>query len=137
MRNDRAERIEVGRRGSLDLRRGYYVYIGSAFGPGGVRARLSRHWHGGAVRRWHVDYLRAATIPVAAWCSYASIRLEHRWACALETAGRFVPIAGFGCSDCDCRTHLYFCARSPRRLDRLLPVAGCTIMACRLGRPGA
>jgi hypothetical protein len=35
--------IRVGRLGNLRLQRGYYVYIGSALGPGGVHGRLGHH----------------------------------------------------------------------------------------------
>ncbi len=58
----------VGRLGRLALRPGHYVYVGSAQGPGGVRARLSRHLRQATRPHWHIDYLTAA----------AEIRLEHR-----------------------------------------------------------
>lgn len=35
--------IRVGRLGGLQLQPGFYVYIGSAHGPGGLRARLAHH----------------------------------------------------------------------------------------------
>ena len=35
--------ILVGRLGTLDVHPGTYVYVGSAFGPGGLRARTNRH----------------------------------------------------------------------------------------------
>jgi len=34
-------RIQVGRLGTMRLQRGYYVYLGSALGPGGLRARIA------------------------------------------------------------------------------------------------
>jgi Uri superfamily endonuclease len=37
---------QIGRWRQIDLEPGYYIYIGSAFGPGGVRARVSRHCRG-------------------------------------------------------------------------------------------
>jgi len=42
----------------LDLLPGYYIYIGSAFGPGGVRARMLRHLRADKPKHWHIDYLR-------------------------------------------------------------------------------
>ncbi|MFQ5579314.1 MAG: DUF123 domain-containing protein [Nitrospiria bacterium] len=36
-------RGQVGRLGQINLKPGYYIYVGSAFGPGGVQARVSRH----------------------------------------------------------------------------------------------
>ena len=35
--------IRIGRLGELRLQSGIYVYVGSALGPGGVRARLMHH----------------------------------------------------------------------------------------------
>ena len=51
-------RIRVGSLGVVEFDRGYYAYVGSAMGPGGVRARLCRHIRGREARRWHIDYLR-------------------------------------------------------------------------------
>ena len=51
-------RIRVGGLGIIEFGRGYYAYVGSAKGPGGVRARLCRHILGRGVKRWHIDYLR-------------------------------------------------------------------------------
>ena len=36
-------RIQVGRLGTMQLQCGYYVYLGSALGPGGLRARIAHH----------------------------------------------------------------------------------------------
>jgi Uri superfamily endonuclease len=49
---------QVGRWGRINLETGYYIYIGSAFGPGGVRARVSRHFRKEKRKHWHIDYLR-------------------------------------------------------------------------------
>ena len=35
--------IRVGCLGSIRLRPGYYLYVGSGFGPGGLRARIDHH----------------------------------------------------------------------------------------------
>ncbi len=50
-----ANRIRIGRLGLLRLRPGSYVYVGSAFGPGGLHARISHHQHVTQSPRWHVD----------------------------------------------------------------------------------
>src|SRR3974390_3854318 len=39
---------------------GHYLYCGSAQGPGGLRARLSRHMRRGKTVRWHIDRLTEA-----------------------------------------------------------------------------
>jgi len=37
--------VQIGRWRQIDLEPGYYFYVGSAFGPGGTRARVLRHLH--------------------------------------------------------------------------------------------
>ena len=69
--------VQVGRRGGLKIQPGYYLYVGSAFGPGGVKARVSRHARADKKKHWHIDYLREHMQPVEAWCSYDDRRLEH------------------------------------------------------------
>ena len=113
LRSRRSVDARIGRRGRLDVRRGYYVYVGSAFGPGGVRARVSRHCRARKSKRWHIDYLRVFVRPVAVWCSYEPVRLEHRWANALGERAELTPVAGFGCSDCRCAAHLFFAQTLP------------------------
>jgi Uri superfamily endonuclease len=99
--------IRVGRRGLLDVRTGYYVYVGSAFGPGGVKARVSRHVREKTAKHWHIDFLRDVAAPVAVWCSYGSRDLEHHWARVLCGLPGAVQVPGFGCTDCACETHLF------------------------------
>ena len=108
LRSDRRAKVRIGRWGRLDIGPGHYIYVGSALGPGGVRARVSRHCRGVKSRHWHIDYLRAFAKPVAVCCSYDPARLEHRWAKILETMADMAPILGFGCSDCRCTSHLFF-----------------------------
>jgi Uri superfamily endonuclease len=99
--------IQVGRWREMEIQPGYYIYVGSAFGPGGVRARLSRHLREDKPKRWHIDYLRASVTPLAAWVSYQQERLEHRWALAFYHMSEASAIQGFGCSDCNCYSHLF------------------------------
>jgi Uri superfamily endonuclease len=39
----RKKRLIIGKLGTLTLQPGYYVYVGSAFGPGGLKARIGHH----------------------------------------------------------------------------------------------
>jgi len=108
-----SEAIQVGRWGQLDLQPGYYIYVGSAFGAGGVRARVSRHLRTGKRKHWHIDFLRAHARPVEAWVSYEAVHLEHTWAGILLDMPGMTPIRGFGCSDCRCSSHLAFTRGDP------------------------
>ena len=106
--------IQVGRLGRLDVRRGFYVYVGSALGPGGVSARVSRHLSDHKRRRWHVDYLMDVAQIKEVWYTHSMKRREHEWAEALARfPGGSVPIRGFGSSDCACPAHLYYFRTRP------------------------
>jgi Uri superfamily endonuclease len=99
--------IQIGRWGPLDVDSRCYIYVGSAFGPGGVKARLLRHYRRKKRRHWHIDYLREHTSFVHAWISYEVPAQEHRWAATLAALPGVVPVKGFGCSDCRCHAHLF------------------------------
>jgi Uri superfamily endonuclease len=108
--------IQVGRRGGMQVRPGFYVYVGSALGPGGVRARLAHHLRCAQRPHWHIDYLRRSTTVEEIWCCYDRSPREHVWAaCMAALRGASVPMAGFGSSDCDCETHLFFFDKRPAR----------------------
>ena len=113
LRAGESRSVKIGRRGPLDLRPGYYIYVGSAFGPGGVSARVLRHCRAIKSKHWHIDYLREVTSLVSVWYSHASVRLEHRWAGALANWRAAEPVKGFGCSDCRCESHLFFTEKEP------------------------
>jgi Uri superfamily endonuclease len=93
---------------------GFYVYVGSALGPGGVAGRLRHHERASAPPHWHVDYLRAHARLGEVWYAYGRRRREHAWATLMSgLAGASVPLRGFGASDCGCESHLYRFAKRP------------------------
>ena len=99
--------LTVGKLGHFTFPMGDYLYLGSARGPGGLRARLGRHLRGDGKIRWHVDYLRAA----AQVCGFGYVfdTRECEWSQKLaELPGAGTPIPGFGASDCTsgCAAHL-------------------------------
>ena len=122
LRLDVSQALWIGALGSCHFPAGYYVYVGSAWGAGGLAARVRRHLRGGDVRRWHIDYLRAAAAPFAVWltplardeCVQAARLL------ALPDAELLTP--GFGASDCRCPGHLIFMGATPPAAS-LLPDA--------------
>ena len=84
---------------------GDYLYAGSAFGPGGSRARVSRHLRADKKPHWHIDHLsaRAACIDVKTYPG----RRECELVADMLAAGADVPVPGFGSADCrDCAAHL-------------------------------
>ncbi|WP_435347729.1 GIY-YIG nuclease family protein [Haloarchaeobius sp. HRN-SO-5] len=102
---DRDVTLTVGALGEVRLDAGWYGYVGSALGAGGF-ARIDRHREVAVgerdVRHWHVDYLLGHEA--------ATLRGDVR-TCDLDVecaVARSLPdaVSGFGCSDCDCSSHL-------------------------------
>ncbi len=85
---------------------GNYVYAGSAYGPGGIRARVARHARSEKASHWHIDRLT----PVAALAGVLALPggRECDVIARIEREGKSsVPIPGFGSSDCRvCAAHL-------------------------------
>ncbi|MBU6268899.1 MAG: DUF123 domain-containing protein [Sphingomonadales bacterium] len=85
---------------------GWLVYAGSAYGPGGIGARVARHLRWGKAVKWHVDaltgaadWLGAVAVPGGRECDVVATLLAND---GFETA-----LAGFGSSDCRvCAGHL-------------------------------
>jgi len=105
-------RIRVGRLGPFRLRPGYYLYVGSAFGPGGLRARIGHHRRRALRPHWHIDYLRRYARLEAVWCA-PGVRAEHEWAAAIAALPGARGAPGFGSSDCSCPAHLFWFAVLP------------------------
>lgn len=102
------KRIRIGRLGQFVLPRGYYAYVGSALGPGGLEKRLRHHLNPGPKFHWHLDYLRKEADPVKVWIREGGERREHDWASVLRAMkGVRIPVKGFGSSDCKCPAHLF------------------------------
>lgn len=101
--------IRVGALGKIELCPGFYIYVGSAFGPGGLRARISRHMKRSKKLHWHVDYLRAhMRLTAVCYDGYPAVQ-EHNWSYALQKSPRLQsPFPRFGASDCSCVSHLFY-----------------------------
>jgi len=102
--------VTVGALGAHEFGAGRYAYVGSAFGPGGL-GRVDRHRELARgereARHWHVDYLLgAAPASVARAVTSEGVDVECAVAGALDD--RFQRVEGFGASDCDCPSHLYY-----------------------------
>ncbi len=103
---DYALTFETARSGKVALEPGRYAYCGSARGPGGLRARVARHFRNEKRPHWHVDRLtvRAAglaalAVPGGDECDLVARLLQRK-----EFA---IAVAGFGNTDCrSCDSHL-------------------------------
>lgn len=100
-----AIKLPIARLNAPVLDPGVYVYAGSAFGPGGIRARVARHLRPDKKPHWHIDHLsrRIACIEVRTRPGGRECTLVAD----LLAEGATVPVSGFGSSDCrDCAAHL-------------------------------
>lgn len=85
---------------------GRYCYLGSARGPGGIRARCRRHFRSEKSKRWHVDWLTtvATALQASAHTAATECALAEHF---LGISGASIPVPGFGSSDCvRCSAHL-------------------------------
>ncbi len=104
------DRIDVKIRDrKVTISTGYYVYIGSAFGAGGLASRLHRHLRKKKKRYWHIDQ-----ITTSEFCEIQSIgiiidkKMECEVSEKISKIGIIELINGFGNSDCNsCQSHLY------------------------------
>lgn len=106
--------LEIGRMGVFTCAPGWYAYVGSALGSGGLRGRLRHHL--APVRRphWHIDYFRAAAPVWEVGYIASATPYEHEWAAALGAfPGATLPVARFGASDCRCPAHLFHFGERP------------------------
>ncbi len=101
--------IAPGALAKSTLPAGLYAYVGSARGPGGLRARLTRHMRPDRRIHWHVDHLTRRAPVVAVLPLPGSERSECGCLKSLlAIEGVSVPVRGFGSTDCraGCPAHL-------------------------------
>lgn len=91
------------------LRKGFYVYVGSAMGN--LKSRIARHLRREKKKHWHIDFLleKARIVEVVAIPS--SVRLEEELSLSVAQYGE--PIHGFGSSDTGVSSNLYYFERNP------------------------
>ena len=87
----------------------------------GLDQRLNRHLSKSKKVRWHIDYLTTVCDGSEAYESYPEPISECDLAKLVEKCGGIPEMDGFGCSDCDCRTHLF--RASDDVLDRVVASA--------------
>lgn len=106
--------IEVGKKGTFSFSEGFHFYTGSALGSGGMK-RVRRHIELSLRKdknpKWHVDYLHLSSSFRLSWavCASTSDRLECE--IAYRLGGDSIP--GFGCTDCSCKSHLFYRKTNP------------------------
>jgi len=97
--------IVVGKLGKRHFAKGLYAYVGSA--QTNLEKRIQRHLREEKRKFWHIDYLldnhTAKTVKVL--FKEASKTEECKMATEISRQNAAVP--NFGCSDCNCKSHLF------------------------------
>ena len=98
--------ISVGSLGMITIKAGWYVYSGSA--RKNLYLRIARHQRKMRKQKhWHLDYLTPRARTIKSFPVLTSGNLECDLAADLHKLGG-IGISGFGCSDCRCKSHLFF-----------------------------
>lgn len=128
--------IEIGSKGLMHFRAGYYMYVGSA--KANLTKRMERHTRKRKKMHWHLDYfrshcdmiagvpIRTSGYPLEMWGMihepYPSIPSmpnpynETSVECALADAISAIAewsVPQFGSSDCYCESHLFGMTHNP------------------------
>lgn len=107
--------IEIGKLGRFNFPSGHYLYVGSALGSGGLSGRLRHHLSKQKRLHWHVDYLDQESTITELWMRLGTDKKEHSWATVIkQMPGANEPAAGFGSSDCRCKSHLFHFSAKPK-----------------------
>ena len=97
--------VQVGSIGKKMFIKGLYAYVGSA--QTNMAQRIGRHLRSEKKKFWHIDYLldNSASKIVEVFFKKGDKAEECKTAKALNERNK--PIADFGCSDCNCKSHLF------------------------------
>ena len=103
--------IEIGKIGCIAFKKGFYAYVGSALS--GLERRIERHLRDVGNNKklhWHIDYFLASPRVEVKEVVFAETeaRKECEIAANLSMRLELESIARFGCSDCSCKSHLFF-----------------------------
>jgi Uri superfamily endonuclease len=110
-RLDKNIKIKTGALGWLHFEKGFYLYTGSAMN--GLKPRLERHLRKEKKFHWHIDYfLNKGHIEEIFYSKAETKEKECVNAGKLERKGG-LPVMGFGCSDCNCKSHLFYFIEKP------------------------
>ena len=96
--------IKIGRLGLIKFHKGYYIYVGSAMNS--LESRIKRHLSSEKKLHWHVDYLLKKSVITDVIYNVSTEKIECKLSKYISNHAK--SIENFGCSDCDCNSHLYY-----------------------------
>ena len=137
--------LEIGSKGMMHFKAGYYMYVGSA--KANLTKRIERHKRKRKKMHWHLDYfrghcemiaavpIRTSGLPLESWSlthephpsmpSMPDPDIEVSVECALADAVGDIAeweVPKFGSSDCDCTSHLFGMMENPIHNKKFMDV---------------
>ena len=100
--------IQIGKLGNINFEKGFYTYIGSALN--GLEQRINRHLRNNKKNHWHIDYLLKHGKIIGIFYNESNIKEECNFVKKFEE--NWFPIPDFGCSDCNCKSHLFYVSKN-------------------------
>lgn len=97
--------LNIGALGNLSFKRGLYAYVGSA--QSCLEKRLKRHLRRAKRRFWHIDFLLESASVNVVKAFYKEAEKSEECEIAVKLNEKGVAVANFGCSDCNCVSHLF------------------------------
>ncbi len=97
--------VNIGALGTKYFAKGSYAYVGSA--QVNLEKRISRHLRKEKRRFWHIDYLLDNQAAKILKVLFKEATKTEECKIAWEISRQNEAIVGFGCSDCNCRSHLF------------------------------
>ncbi len=102
---DKKVDVNVGALGKLTFEKGLYAYVGSA--QANLELRIKRHRAKEKRLFWHIDYLLNDSAARIIKVLYKKADKTEECDLAKVIGEKGEPIDGFGCSDCNCKSHLF------------------------------
>lgn len=137
--------LEIGSKGMMHFKKGYYMYVGSA--KANLTKRIERYKRKRKKMHWHLDYfrghcemiaavpIRTSGLPLESWSlthePYPSMPsmpdpdIEVSVECALADAVGAIAeweVPKFGSSDCYCTSHLFGMMKNPIHNKKFMDV---------------
>lgn len=104
---EKESNIKIGAKGKISFKKGHYVYVGSALNS--LTKRIERHISKNKKKHWHIDYLlmnKNAQLNEVIY-TYSSEKIECDISNEInKKSDGYIEL--FGCSDCNCKSHLYY-----------------------------
>ncbi|MEM5871536.1 MAG: GIY-YIG nuclease family protein [Candidatus Aenigmatarchaeota archaeon] len=115
MQMENESEIKIGSLGKIKFKKGFYAYVGSALNS--LEKRIERHLKRRKKKFWHIDYLLQKAEVIRIY--YLECKSKKECKIANFLSKNLVCIHKFGCSDCKCKSHLFYSDKKSR-LEKLL-----------------